>query len=133
MWYTPLFPLLPPAPLIFPVEHLLLTFWDLFVFQCVVLLSFLCVMVVDFSAFQHWYCYSFCSKGKCHLQNSMSMMGLPHLSYQFLQTLGLISIVFIGLCCVCLPCLWTVFTSRSFNMISRLHVVHHISPPSFQL
>lgn len=97
-----------------------------------VLLSFVCVMVVDFSALQQWYCYSFCSKGKCHLQNSMSMTGVPHLSYQILQTLSFISIVFIGLCCVCLPCLWAVFTSHSFNMIC-LHVFHHTSLPSFQL
>lgn len=133
MWYTSLFPVFLPSPLIFPVEHLLLTFWDLFVFPCVVLLSFVCVMVVDFSALQQWYCYSFCGKGKCHLQNSMSMMGVPHLSYQFLLTLGFISIVFIGLSCVCLPCLWAVFISHSFNMISFLHVFHHTFPPSFQL
>lgn len=77
--FVPTLSLLPPY---FPCWTSSVDFLGSVCFQCVVLLSFVCVMVVDFSTLQQWYCYSFCSKGKCHVQNSMSMMEVPHLSYQ---------------------------------------------------
>lgn len=130
MWYTPFFSVFFCfLPIIFPVECLWLAFLFvvlLFAFQCVVLLGF-------------FLCYGtalvllrVCSKGKCHLHNSMSMTGVTHISY-FCKHYGFISFAFIRLCCACWPCPldWAYLLHLQCN--SHLHVVLHASLPSFQL
>lgn len=100
----------------------------LFAFRCVVLLGFFCVMIADFSILQHRYCYSFCSKGKRHLQSSMSMTGNTSSFILIFANTGflfpLCSFAFAVRTCLA-P--WTVLISYIFNPISHLHVIFHAS------
>lgn len=130
MWYTPFFSVF----FLFFTHH----------FPCWMSLVgfFICRLAVCFSmcGFAGFFlCYGtalvllrVCSKGKCHLHNSMSMTGVTHISY-FCKHYGFISFAFIRLCCACWPCPldWAYLLHLQCN--SHLHVVLHASLPSFQL